>query len=260
MEKIIRTAKECEIEAMKKLWIECFPKDVEYSEFFFSRIFNLSSARVCVIDDSVVAMLHSFPYDFVTPDGVLSGKYIYGVGTKTEFRSQGLAGELLANEAKDCDFTVIIPQSESLFDFYKKHGFCELLYIDKTVAKENPKALTRATASDIEKINEIYENSCRGFIHPLRTRERWETIMAEFEFLGGGIFLFDGGYCVAYKNGDRLEMSELCPLSGGSPFGYDSIALGVGGNVPIGAARLISERAKEIFGKAYGRYMNLMHN
>ena len=120
MEKIIRTAKECEIEAMKKLWIECFPKDVEYSGFFFSRIFNLSSARVCVIDDSVVAMLHSFPYDFVTPDGVLSGKYIYGVGTKTEFRSQGLAGELLANEAKDCDFTVIIPQSESLFDFYEK--------------------------------------------------------------------------------------------------------------------------------------------
>ena len=113
---------------------------------------------------------------------------------------------------------------------------------------------------DIAKINEIYENSCRGFIHPLRTRERWETIMAEFEFLGGGIFLFDGGYCVAYKNGDRLEMSELCPLSGGSPFRYDSVALGVGGNVPIGAARLISERAKEIFGKAYGRYMNLMHN
>ncbi|MBQ8004543.1 MAG: GNAT family N-acetyltransferase [Oscillospiraceae bacterium] len=261
MEKEIRCACAADIEPLKRLWAECFPKDTEYSRFFFERVFRLRCARVCTLDGEVAAMLHSFPYDFATPDAVLHAKYIYGVGTAKKYRGLGIAGELLENEANDCDFTVIIPQSESLFDFYKKHGFCELFKISRIqAAPGEEKTLVPAGRDDIQSLNTMYEKMCRGSIYPIRTPDKWETLIAEHEFLGGGISLFDGGYCVHYKNGEHMEISELCFPSGTSPFGYECVACCPGDETPIGAARLISERAREIFAKGYNRYLNLMHN
>lgn len=260
MEKIIRIGRKEDTEALRNLWIECFPNDVEYSKFFFERIYRVECARVCEIDGEIAAMLHSFPYDFKTPDGILNARYIYGVGTSKKFRSQGLAGELLRNEARDCDMTVIIPQSESLFDFYKKYSFDELLYVRKKLADAGIKSFRNAEINDIPKLNSMYEEMCRGRIHPVRTEKRWETIIAEFEFLGGGIALFDGGYCAYYENNGSFEISELCAGDGKAPFEYSCPAVTVGDEVRIGAARLISERAKAAFAKNCGRYMNLMHN
>ncbi|MBQ7054605.1 MAG: GNAT family N-acetyltransferase [Oscillospiraceae bacterium] len=261
MEKEIRCAKASDIEEIRKLWAECFPKDTEYAHFFFDRVFKLSCARVCTVDGTVAGMLHSFPYDFATPDGILHAKYIYGVGTAKQYRGLGIAGELLQEEARDCDFTVIIPQSESLFKFYEKNGFTELFTVTKiTTAPGEEKKLVRAGKNRITELNAMYENMCRGGIYPVRTPERWETLIAEHEFLGGGISLFDGGYCVHYKKGDRQGISELCATTGSSPFGYECEAIVPGNDMPIGAARLISERAREIFAKGYNRYLNLMHN
>ncbi len=261
MEKKIRCAYASDIEAIRGLWAECFPDDTEYSRFFFDRVFKLSCARVCTVDGTVAGMLHSFPYDFATPDGILHAKYIYGVGTAKRYRGLGIAGELLQAEARDCDFTVIIPQSESLFKFYEKNGFCELFTVARieTVRGEE-KTLSRAGKGDITALNAMYEKMCRGGIYPVRTPERWETLIAEHEFLGGGISLFDGGYCVHYKSGNLQEISELCAATGSSPFGYECKAIVPGDDTPIGAARLISERAREIFAKGYNRYLNLMHN
>ena len=261
MEKIIRCATQNDIESMRALWVECFPNDIEYSSFFFERIFRLECARVCEIGGEIAAMLHSFPYDFSTPERVLNAKYIYGVGTSKKFRSKGIAGELLENEARDCDFTVIIPQSESLFDFYERNGFTEIFTVSRKEAESGGKMnFTKAHSSDIEKLNEMYEAMCSGTLHPIRTYERWETIMAEFEFLGGGIALLDDGYCAYYEYDGRFRISELCSPSGNSPFGYECASVRIGDDSRIGAARPVSERAKIIFGKDYGRYLNLMHN
>ena len=261
MEKIIRNATENDIAAMQELWIECFPGDVEYSKFFFKRIFRLECARICEIGGEVAAMLHSFPYDFATPDGILHAKYIYGVGTAKKYRSRGIAGELLEAEASGCDFTVIIPQSVSLFDFYEKHGFTELFSVSKKIVKPFEKLQTvKAGKGDIEKLNALYEAMCAETIHPIRTRERWETIMDEFEFLGGGISFFDGGYCVYYEYDGERGISELCPGDATSPFGEQCPAITCGAETALGAARLISERAEKIFKKGFLRYLNLMHN
>ena len=123
MEKKIRCAVASDIEVIRELWSECFPDDTEYARFFYDRVFKLSCARVCTVDGIVAGMLHSFPYDFATPDGILHARYIYGVGTAKKYRGLGIAGDLLQAEAKDCDFTVIIPQSAGLFSFYEKNGF-----------------------------------------------------------------------------------------------------------------------------------------
>lgn len=260
MEKIIRNANESDTAALKKLWAECFPKDLEYSEFFFDKVFRTECAKICEIDGELAAMLHSFPYDFMTPSGVLHAKYIYGVGTAVKFRGKGLASELLDGEAHGCDFTVIIPQSESLFEFYERNSFTELFYVERKLATGKVCEFKNAGYDDIETLNAMYEDMCKGRIHPIRSHTRWETIISEFEFLGGGIAIFDGGYCAYYENNGKYEISEVCPPSGKAPFGYSCSAVTVGDGARIGAARLISERAKEYFATACGRYMNLMHN
>ncbi len=266
MEEIIRHAKEDDIQSLKELWVECFPNDVEYSKFFFERIFKLNFARVVEADGKVVAMLHSFPYNFATPEGELSAKYIYGVGTSSEYRGRGLAGKLLQYEANSCDFIAIIPQSESLFDFYKKYGYTEIFEVSKSVAKPDGVIhLTRACEQDIEKLDAMYEKLCEGCIHPIRSEERWKTIMAEFEFLGGGISLFDGGYCVHYEYNEKTEICEMYSpeisaevLVGA--FGHECVVTSRGGGIKLGAVKIISERAKKVFQRGYGRYLNLMHN
>ena len=261
MEKEIRCAVASDIEAIRGLWAECFPNDTEYARFFFDRVFKLSCARVCTVDGVVAGMLHSFPYDFATPDGILHARYIYGVGTTKRYRGLGIAGDLLQEEARDCDFTVIIPQSESLFKFYEKNGFTELFTVERiTAVCSGEKILAKAGKGNITALNAMYEKMCRGGIYPVRTPEKWETLIAEHEFLGGGISLFDGGYCVHYKNGNQMGISELCSVGGSSPFGYECEAILPGGDTPIGVARIISERAREIFAKGYNRYLNLMHN
>lgn len=266
MEEIIRHAKEDDIQSLRDLWIECFPNDVEYSKFFFERIFRLDFARVAEIDGEVVAMLHSFPYDFATPEGVFSAKYIYGVGTASKYRGRGLAGKLLQYEANSCDFIAIIPQSESLFDFYKKHGYTEIFEVSKKLAKPaGAIQLTSACEQDIEKLNAMYEKLCKGCIHPIRSYERWRTIMAEFEFLGGGISLFDGGYCVNYEYNGKTEICELysedvsAEMLAGA-FGKECVITARGEGVKLGAVKIISERAEKVLRKGYGRYLNLMHN
>ncbi|MBQ2841112.1 MAG: GNAT family N-acetyltransferase [Oscillospiraceae bacterium] len=260
MEKIIRNAKESDIPAMKLLWLECFPADVEYSKFFFDRIFRLPCARVCEIGGVCVAMIHVFPYDFATPDGILHAKYIYGVGTTGAFRGRGIAGEMLESEAHSCDFTVIIPQSISLFDFYERYGYTELFSVSKTVTEgKGDETLHRATEKDIPRINEMYEAMCKDIVHPIRSEERWKTIMAEFEFLGGGISLSETGYCVHYEYEGKTEICELCG-NAADLFGKGCTATVPGESIRLGLARLISSRAKEIFSKGYGKYMNLMHN
>ncbi len=266
MEEIIRHAKEDDIQSLKELWIECFPNDVKYSKFFFERIFKLDFARVVEADGKIASMLHSFPYGFATPEGVLSAKYIYGVGTSSEYRGRGFAGKLLQNEANSCDFIAIIPQSESLFDFYKKYGYTEIFEVSKKVAKPAGGIhLARAREKDIEKLNAMYEKLCDGCIHPIRSHDRWKTIIAEFEFLGGGISLFDGGYCVHYEYNGKTEICELYSedvpaesLAGA--FAKECVITARGEGIKLGAAKIISERAKKVFLKGYGRYLNLMHN
>lgn len=266
MEEIIRHAKKDDIERLKELWVECFPNDVEYSKFFFERIFKLDCARVVEAGGEVVAMLHSFPYDFSTPDGKLCAKYIYGVGTSKKYRGRGLAGKLLQYEASSCDFIAIIPQSESLFDFYKKHGYTEIFEVSKNVVHPGRTvSLKRACEQNIDKLNAMYEKLCDGCIHPIRSRERWRTIMAEFEFLGGGISLFDGGYCVHYEYNGKTEICEFYSqdvsaeaLAGA--FGKECVITARGEGVKLGAVKIISEHAEKAFRKGYGRYLNLMHN
>jgi len=265
MEEIIRKANDSDVPFLRKLWEECFPKDVEYADFFFENIFRKPCAVVCEADGERVGMIHVFPRILSTPDGELSAKYIYGVGTTTSARGRGIAGRLLKGEECDCDVLLLIPQSESLFSFYEKYGFSHLAKISKEIVSPNGEILLReADYDDVGYMNSVYERSLEGAVFARRDADTWKLLINEYRFLGGGFKVFDGGYCAYYEEDGKLFLTELfgsvspCAVAGG--FGRACSVITRGESEPIAVIKPVSEKGKAAIAKFSERYINLMHN
>ncbi len=268
MEKItVRPAEARDYLRLNELWDECFPDDINFRQFFFKALYDAKFAHVCEIGGNVCAMLHAFPFSFETQSGVLKAKYVYGVGTGRDFRGLGAASRLLQSVENDCDFLVLIPQNPGLFDFYKKNGYSAEFFMARTrIDPEGKIDLAPATDADIPTLDCIYEHFTKLYIHPIRPRKHWETTMTELSDSGGGIYLFDGGYCAYYKDRDKTIISEIFPtddsiirrVAGSLNSACDVLLPGSG--APFGAAKLITEHAKAAFSENSYRYLNLMHN
>lgn len=266
MEEIIRRAKEEDIPSLRGIWAECFPLDTEYADFFFERIFRLSSAVVCETGGECVAMIHVFPRVLSTPKGELSAKYIYGVGTLEKFRGRGIAGRMLQSEEKDCDALLLIPQSESLFEFYKKYGFSELSNVKRFSEKPKGKAeIFRAGEDDIAHLNSIYEGMLSGKVFARRDYKTWKLLIDEYNFLGGGFAVWRDGYCAYYEHCGKLAIAEFfsketSPASVAGAFGRECEITAFGGETPLAVIKPLGENAESAIGKENARYINLMHN
>ena len=77
--------------------------------------------RVIERDGRVASMLFSIPYPVQTAEGLLDARYLYAIATHPDYRSRGLARELIENEAAHHPI-FLRPMSPSLFDFYAKVG------------------------------------------------------------------------------------------------------------------------------------------
>ncbi len=266
MEEIIRKARESDIPKLREIWAECFPQDVEYAKFFFERIFKLPCAVVCEIAGECVGMIHVFPRELSTPKGKLSGKYIYGVGTLKKFRGRGIAGRLLASEEHSCDALLLIPQSESLFEFYRKYGFSETAYVDSFSVMPGGKAeIYEAGEKDIPHLNRVYEESLAGAVFASRDSETWKLLIDEYKSFGGGFAVWSGGYCAYYEEGGRVILPEFfgdrekaSEIAGA--FSKECVVTTRGKGRPIAVIKPISEKAKEVLCDDCERYINLMHN
>ena len=266
MEEIIRKARENDKETLKALWVECFPKDVEYSEFFFEKIYKKNCAVLFEESGEILGMIHSFPRTLMTPEGAVSAKYIYGVGTAKKARGRGVAGRLLLSEEKDCDVLLLIPQNESLFAFYEKYGFLNLSKVSKREVSPNGKADIRlAEERDIAYLNGVYERELEGSLFATRDSDTWRLLMSEYAFLGGGFAVFRGGYCAYYEEAGRLFITEF--FSNGATeeevagaFEKNATVTSKGGETPLAVLKPVSEKGRELLEKYHDRYINLMHN
>ncbi len=203
---MIRFADKNDIPRLKELWRECFCED---GEFFFSRMFN----KCLVFEKSeICAMLHILEYE-------CEGKpvyYLYGIATAENSRGEGIAAALieraicLAREAGS-HFVMLVPQGESLFDYYARFGF------EKTFLRALPKPfefnLKMASKADIPKLNALYEEKCAGVLHTLRSEKEWEIILDE----GYEVFCENDEYVIS-ANGRILETNIPCEYEEGKPY------------------------------------------
>ena len=266
MEEIRNYAEKADFGDVEMLWNECFPQFGNYVDFFMERIYKPECARLMRIDGALAGMIHVFPRTFALNGENFSAKYIFGVGTAKKFRGLGIAGKLLEREACDCDFLTLIPQDKGLFEFYKKKGFSVITRLCEETITGGKKMETKpAKEEDIPYLNEIYENMCKGIPFAKHAADDWKTLLAEYEFLGGGFLIFDGGYLVYAPSEDviyvdefaskKLSPSEVCGI-----FEKPCKVRSVGNNTDIAVIKPISERGKALFENENGCYINLMHN
>ncbi|MBQ7119840.1 MAG: GNAT family N-acetyltransferase [Oscillospiraceae bacterium] len=266
MEEIKNYAEKSDFRDVKTLWDECFPQFGNYVDFFMEHIYKAECARLMRIDGALAGMIHVFPRTFSSNGEHFSAKYIFGVGTSKKFRGKGVAGKLLEREACDCDFLTLIPQDKGLFEFYKKKGFLVITRIcEETITEGKKKEVRLAKDVDIPYLNEIYENMCKEIPFAKRSADDWKTLLAEYEFLGGGFFIFDRGY-LAYAPSektvyvDEFASEYISPCDVCGIFEKPCKVRSVGNDTDIAVIKPISERGKTLFEKENGCYINLMHN
>lgn len=110
------------INQCKRLYIDAFHDDEQFTDLLFDLFFDSSCIYLCE-DGTVVSML--FAMD-ITIDS-LNGKYVYAVATDEKYRGKGYMSHLFDSISeefgREYDFLCLKPMSDSLFDYYSRLGF-----------------------------------------------------------------------------------------------------------------------------------------
>ncbi len=200
--------------AVKTLWTACFPGEPAFTDYFFEELYVPDNALLCVGEDGApAAMLHMLPYTMVWLGREVPVSYVYGVGTHPDYRRRGLAADLMDQALFEMHlrgvlFSVLIPQEEWLFDFYRPFGYAAV-FTKSERAYTFAGTARPAGGADIPLLQALYERHLKGHAHLLRTEEHWRSILKECE-LSGGRVLLDGEEGYAVFAGDPAERPAEC--------------------------------------------------
>ncbi len=197
----ISSASQGDTRELMELWDICFPGDGAFRSFFFSEIYDPSSALVCREGGKIGAMLHIIPMEIELLGDRLKLGYIYGVGTHPEERGRGLAAKLVdtalfrLNMAR-VPLCALVPQEESLFGYYARFGFSPRFRLRRTeiARRVDPDySIRQAGIGDIGELDAIYEKAFEGLAHMKRSKEHWRLLLMEAERAGGGAVIAESG-------------------------------------------------------------------
>ncbi len=206
-----------DIPALKQMWKSVFGDTDEYIELFFSRVFTFENSLV-IKDNKVISMVF-FPEYRAKICGIeRTVGYICGAATLPEYRKKGLMGKLLFEAhnimmQKGYSASVLIPASESLFDYYAGFGYEKRLSFRKVenafFEKGNKKLISETDSTD--EVFNIYSRSVSGFSNiVLQSRKTLDTVMKEYE---GTVYIYSDSCVIFAKNKEALEIDEVYALT-----------------------------------------------
>lgn len=144
---------------LRNLWIEAFADTQETIDAFFAVAFS-DTRTECILENGMpVSALYWF-------DCQCYGRklaYIYAVATAKEHRGKGLAHRLLGNThtrltQQGYAGAILVPSSQSLFDFYEKIGYRTATTITEFSASwgDTPVTLTEIDADRYATLRKTY--------------------------------------------------------------------------------------------------------
>ena len=185
---------------LKKLWRTSFGDGEAYTDFIFSRI-PPEQILVFVEDKAVAAMLCWQPLELVTPCETIPAAYMFGFNTHPSRRGKGIGAKLIDGLqthllTKGYEAVCLAPATESLFEYYGKHGY-ETIFDIKTVT---------VSVEEISPSNSGCVLVSRGFDKLYHDRNKFfasERLYARW----GGPFLHVLGEECRFRGGDVLRVS-----------------------------------------------------
>ena len=285
MEITIRRARREDGPALRKLWELCFPGEEAFTQLFFQRLYQPEHAWLLLSGGEIASMLHGFDYALQCGEKTLQCVYVYGVGTHPAHRGRGHAAALIdalseAAARRGADALFLVPQEESLFDYYRAHGFETAFFLSR-YARRAPRGrmpdrvwVREALAEDLDAVNTVYERAFCGVRHALRPPEHWAVVRDELRLAGGGMVLalrgeqVQGYACYSGEGGVLISESVWDDAAARRAM-YRFIArrsharriqiISPGSQRPFASVRPLSEAGVQLLTPG-AAYLNLMHN
>lgn len=224
---MIRFAHLEELADLKGIWRQCFEDEDPYIDSYYEEAGTF--ARHLVYCDpnlkQPVSMLDLLPFTIALEGEKLQAFYIYAAATLPSFQGRGIMHTLIGEscriaEEEGKDYIALIPQTQTLIDFYQKQQFLIPLY---------KKMETFCVPSDEENSSFSEITSCPE-TEFISLKKRYEgrfpaAVLHDDPFLrliyrqtlaGGGSILKLGqeNYAVCYLQKEKLFVQEIsCPDS-----------------------------------------------
>ncbi len=131
----VRLAKRGNILRQKEIWKLCFGDSDHYIDFYFDNMYKEDETLLLFEDESIAAMLTMLPVKLITSDQrSFDSAMLYAVATHPNYQNRGFSSQLIdfAHHyliKKGVFFTVLVPSGQQLFNFYRKQGYEDGLYI-----------------------------------------------------------------------------------------------------------------------------------
>ncbi len=131
----VRAALDGEAERLRELWRQGFGDSNAFIDLYNASMFRPENAQLLLVDGHVAAMTMMIPAQLRFAGGeMLAAHCIYALTSLPEYRGRGFGTGVLYSAMErmgqsGIPFTLISPDSESLFDLYRKCGFKDAFYV-----------------------------------------------------------------------------------------------------------------------------------
>lgn len=207
----IKNPEKNQIPELKNIWQNAFGDSNDFIDSFFNVAFNPKRCRCILENEKIVSVLYWF-------NCVLEGQkiaYIYAVATIKEEQNKGYSSHLLKNtldHLKQNGYAgaILVPGSESLFNFYEKQGFKTTCLVNEKEVKPQSKKIK------INKINKTHFASLRKqFLKSqdvIQEDENLNFLETQVDFYEGENFIMAANITDGVLNAaEFLGDSELIP-------------------------------------------------
>ncbi len=210
----LRVASHSDSLEIKDLWIEVFPFDRMFINYYF-RVYEPENILVASWKNKVVSMVHFMPCEFFYRGNLFNSGYIFGVATHKDFRGMGLASQLMKKthqlmKMRGFLYSMLVPASFSLFEYYARFDYKPYFrmtgsHLDLPLWKGGCR---KALYNDIEELNLIYENFLYGRSFVKRSNSYWKILIDTEDLI---VYPEKGslrGYCF-FSYDKNLVINEL---------------------------------------------------
>lgn len=206
----VRLAQKCEVEKLKEIWKLSFIEDSDENiESYYNYRFREEETMLLLYDEEIASMLTMLSVKLIEEDlKRQNSTMVYAVATHPKYRKRGFATKLMNFthqylQDKNNVFSLLVPEGEHLFGFYRLLGYEDGFYVRESVF----------TKDEMETIPAYNTKSCR-----IEESEAAEYNLIRNRFLQGKKYISYDDKDIAYQKtiskqagADiyRLEIGEI---------------------------------------------------
>lgn len=206
---------------IKTMCASCFDMEIDEVDYVFENKYISTDICYAIEDENkICCMLFTVPCNITIDGEVKKGHYIYGACTLPEYRHRGLMHRLVeyANnqtEEKGDEFSVLLPASKSLYDFYGDMGYRALYtahneLVSKTSLPEFTSNISYSNNVSVKEMDILRKKLCSKYTGSvIYNRQILSYAISYAKECNGGAVQCDDGYIIYAYDESRLIVIEM---------------------------------------------------